>query len=72
MTVQSLLPRIVLSLVLMSICIFTYIESIYYAQHSLALGEKAHSVSLWVWVYRSVAVIAAIGCIALVVSMVKK
>lgn len=61
-----------LALILLGVCIFTFIESTYYHQHSLALGDKASSVTTWVWVYRSIAIVAGIGCILIVGSVIKK
>jgi hypothetical protein len=72
MTIQTLIPRIVLVLILIGVCAFSYIESAYYHQHSLAVGEKTNAVSHWMWMYRSIALVAGIGSIIIVVSVIKK
>jgi hypothetical protein len=49
------LPRIAIIIIFVSGAGFAYIESVYLRDHAASLGEKAGSVTTWMWVYRIIA-----------------
>jgi hypothetical protein len=72
MTLQSLIPRIVLILILGVSAVLAYIESVYYSEHSLLVGERAGSITTWVWVFRIASFTAAVGFILVLISFFRK
>ncbi|HEY6171472.1 MAG TPA: hypothetical protein VIX80_04345 [Candidatus Kapabacteria bacterium] len=72
MTLQFLIPRIVLALILGVSAVFAYIESVYYSEHSSLIGERAGSIMTWVWVFRIASFSAAIGFIIVLISFFRK
>jgi len=54
-TTRELLPRIVIIILFVVGAVFAYIESIYLRDHAASLGEKGGSITMWMWVYRIIA-----------------
>jgi len=54
-TSRELVPRIAIIVIFVSGAAFAYIESVYLRDHAASLGDKAGSVTTWMWVYRVIA-----------------
>lgn len=72
MTLESLIPRIILALILAVTAVLAYIESVYYSEHSLLVGERAGSITTWVWVFRIASFTTAVGFILVLISFFRK
>ena len=55
MTSRELLPRIAIIVIFVGAAVFAYIESVYLRDQAASLGDKAGSVTTWMWVYRIIA-----------------
>ena len=69
---QVILPRALLLLLSVAIAMFCYYESVYYADHSVALGAKSADVRTWMWVFRTISLVSAVGALALVTDLARK
>jgi len=67
-----ILPRAALFLLSVAIALFCYYESIYYADHAAALGDKSADVRTWMWVFRSISVITFVFAVILSVDLARK
>ena len=59
---RVILPRLVLSLLLLSGAFFAFFESVYLYDQTIQFGEA--KIALWMWVFRGITAILAIGGIA--------
>lgn len=68
---QIILPRATLILLSVAIAIFCYYESVYYADHSIALGAKSADVRTWMWVFRTISLVCAVCAVVVIFDLVR-